>query len=490
MSEPDDPSDDARRLSRRQFVKGAVVTTVALSVGCGAPGADGDAGDPGEDGGAGDPDGGVGVDGGRDAGSDAGPEPVEPPEAFTESESDFPLGVASGDVTASSAILWTRYDGGGDVELVVWEMDGETYVRTAHVGAVTPREGFVHEEVALAAGARYRFAFFVVEAGSRTVRSAIGRVRAALAADAMEPLWIGAVSCTSNGRGLGPLGHAGGRDDLDAFLYLGDTTYNDGATSLADYRAKWNEQMSRPEYRALRASTSAIATWDDHEFDNDWNPETFSAAQLDAAIQSFFDHQPLRRDPAAPSRVWKQLSWGRTADVFVLDCRSERRPSTRGDTDIYVSREQMDWLKAALSTSTAVFKLIVNSIPITNFPGAFDFGQDDRWEGYPTQREEILRHIDDAAIPGVLWVAGDFHLASSQRVSTSGVGATQTEILVGPGAQTGNPLAWTIGGAQFDFTSTENNYVALELLPDIGRIRAHWIDASGAAFEVREYDVG
>lgn len=485
--------DEEERLSRREFAKGAALTTVALSIGCGDPMEGPDAGDAGggADGGPASMDAGAAQDAGRDAGHDAGPEPVEPPESVTESPTDFPFGVASGDATATSAIFWTSYAGSASIELAVWEMDGDTYLRAVHVGPATPREGYVHEDVGtLEGGKRYRYAFFVVEGGARTVRSAIGRMRAALPSDAMEPLMIGATSCTNNGRSIGSLGQAGMRDDLDVFLYLGDTTYNDGATTLGDYRGKWEENMGRAEYQSVRAATSALATWDDHEFDNDWNPETFDAARRDAAIQSFFDYQPLRRDPASPDKVYKSVRWGLTAEIFVLDCRSERRPSTRGSTDEYLSRAQMDWLKSGLSASPAVFKIIVNSVPITDFPGAFDFAQNDRWEGYPTQRDEILSHVDDEGLRGVLWVAGDFHLASAQRVATSGPGASQVELLVGPGGQTGNPLAFGLGGPQFDFASGRNNYTALELLPAQGRVRAYWIDDSGSSFEVHEYDIG
>ena len=101
----------------------------------------------------------------------------------------------------------------------------------------------------------------------------------------------------------------------------------------------------------------------------------------------------------------------------------------------------MNWLKEGLRNSPARFKLIMNSVPISDFPGFFDAAPEDRWEGYPAQRQEILSFIDVEEIGGVLWVAGDFHLASVQRVSVSGAGEKQHEILVGPGAQVGNPLA-------------------------------------------------
>jgi alkaline phosphatase D len=489
-----DPSRDAPapRPTRREFLGAAVVAAVGLGVGCGDGGA------------AGDLDGGAAGDAGARADAATPPDdastspdayvaPIDPPESVDESATGFPLGVASGDASGTTAIFWTRYAGTMPLELVVWEMAGEVYARTAHVGSVSPdADGYVHADVVgLTAGARHRFAFFEMDGSERAARSPIGRMRAALAEGALEALRIGAVSCTSNTRSIATIGHAAGRDDLDVFLYLGDTTYNDGARSVDQYRAKWIESVGRDEYRALRGATSALATWDDHEFDNDWNPETFDASSREAAVRTFFEHQPLRRDATAPDRVWKSVRWGRTAELFVLDCRSERRPSTRSTPSAeYISRAQMDWLKAGLVASDAVFKIILNSVPIADFPGLFDFAQNDRWEGYRAQREEILQHIDDEALTGVLWVAGDFHLASAQRVASSGPGSAQIEVLVGPGAQSGNPLAASITSAQFDFATGTNNYTLLDLDPALTRVRASWVDASGSVVETREYDLG
>lgn len=493
--------DDEPKTTRRELLGAVVVVATGVGLGCDAPLVGEDTGvardAPGTDG-AGTDGGAHDVGAGTDAASvdassapDAATPPEPPPESVAEASlATFPLGVACGDAVDDTAVFWTRYAGTRELELVVWEMAGEVYARTVVAMVVVASEGgFVHADVmGLAPGARHRYVFFEREAGVRSRRSPIGRMRAPLAADALEPLVLAACSCTSNSRAADTLARAGQRDDLDVFLYLGDTAYNDGAESLGEYRESWQESLSREGYRAIRAASSALATWDDHEFDNDWNPETFDPDQRAAAIQTFFEHQPVRRDPAAPERVWKSVRWGRTAEIFVLDCRAERRPSTRSTASAeYVSRAQMDWLKDALSASDAVFKIIMNSVPIADFPGAFDFAQNDRWEGYAAQRTEILRHIDDGAITGVLWVAGDFHLASAQRVSTSGPGATQVEILAGPGAQSANLLARFLGGDQFDFATGDNNYTLIELDPATGVARIWWIDGDGSTLETLEY---
>jgi len=479
-------SEDEKQITRRRFLASTTVATVGLAAGCGGGGTDADAGraDAGGETDGGASDGGVADAGAQDAGAeDAGaPEPVVPPED-TDEASTFGLGVSSGDVLPTAAILWTRYDGSMPLRAVAWEVDASgTYLRQLPSMDVTPADGgYVHVEVTgLNPAARHRYAFFEMDGETRVGRSPIGRFRAALAETSMEPLIIAGVSCTSNGRAKSTLERAGAREDLDLLLMTGDATYNDGAASVGEYRDKWDESMASAGWRAVRQGTSVLATWDDHEVDNNFNPESDDTTN---ARQTFFEHLPLRRDGSEPDRIWKRMRWGLTAEIFVLDCRGERQPSTRGDADVYISRAQMDWLKNGLRDSPCVFKLIVNSVPIGDMPFP---AENDRWEGYPTQREEILRFIDDEPITGVLWVAGDFHFASIGRVSGSGFGSTQTEILVGPGAQTGNPASFLLRGPQFDWSSMTNNYTTMELDPARSLIRVQWVDDDASVIQSSE----
>jgi alkaline phosphatase D len=392
----------------------------------------------------------------------------------------FPLGVASGDATDGSIVLWTHYRGQAPLTLLVWRLDDMRVVR--RIG-VRPREGgFVHADVSrLASGARYGYTF--LEDGS--MRAPIGRFRAPIDRDALEPLRFGAVSCTQNNFPKYVLEHAGARDDLDLFLLLGDTTYNDHIDSLGHFRDRWAESLGSTGWRAARRATSLLATWDDHEVANNFDPES---PDVEPARRAFFDNLPLRRDTDDPDRIYKRVRWGRTAEIFVLDTRGERRPSTRGGEDVYVSRAQMEWLKRGLEESDAVFKLILNSVPISDFPGAFAISDRDRWHGYPRQREEILTHIDEREIRGVLWISGDFHLASSQRICEAGPGAGQREILVGPGAQIPNPLAQFVVGPCFDMVAAENNYAIIDLDPIVRRAGIRWLGVEGHAFAQRSYD--
>ena len=473
--------------TRRHFLRITALSGAGLVLGCGRP-----AGVGGEDGGLVGEDGGLidAEDAGVDAGVDAGqPLPPDEPETLAEAF-NFPLGLASGDLEPTRGVLWTRYDGTAALRLRVWRMELAVYAERVADVLVTPGDGgFVHLDVAgLTPGLRYRYAFFEEDtAGALTARSAIGRFRAAFAAGQKEPMLLGATSCTQQGHTPTPLLRAGQREDLDVFLLTGDTSYNDGADTLAEYRTKWASNLGSPEYRTLRAATSVLATWDDHEVANDFNPETIDAGKFAIARAAYFESLPLRRHDTEPDRLWKSMRWGDTAEIFVLDCRGERKPSTRfnGMPHQYLSPAQFDWFKAALKASTAVFKIVMNSVPITNF--GFSAFTGDSWLSYTQQRTAILQWVEDERIEGVLWVSGDHHFASVGQVSAFGAGSQALEILAGPGGQDANPVWALLRPPRWDFASGTNNYVTIALDPMTRVARLAFHDGAGMELFAKDY---
>lgn len=399
----------------------------------------------------------------------------------------FTFGVSAGDVRSDAAVLWCYISPEVRLSVALWEVNAsDEWVRVAEALELTPNpRGYCHYEITLPTpGSWYRYVFYVRgEDGSWVSRSPVGRFRAALADDSLEPLKFGAVACCFQGLPPRPLDHAAFNRELDGFMFLGDSIYNDGAETQQEFHDSWSENLTKTSIQTLRGATSILATWDDHEITDNFDPESVSVELFETARESFFDVMPLRREvDDTPERLWRSVKWGATAEIFLLDARSERTPSKRQSADgEYLSRAQMDWLKQGLKNSTSKFKMIMNSVPISDFPGFFDAAPEDRWEGYPAQREEILSYIDDEEIPGVLWVAGDFHLASVQRVSVSGPGEKQNEILVGPGAQVGNPLAIGLSlRDQFDWSSTRNNYTVIGLDPVAETVTLEYIGADVA----------
>jgi alkaline phosphatase D len=389
--------------------------------------------------------------------------------------STFAFGITSSDPGTDRITLATRVMATTS-KVVVFQPATNQIVRT--VESPIGNDGFIAIRVdGLLPGTTYHYAWIEFVNGQPSGRSDLGRFVTSRGADNTMPMRIGAISCISRDHEFAVVDHAGRRRDLDAMIMLGDNVYCDGAETLSEFRDKYQETFAAREYKGLRASTSMIAAWDDHDVDNNWNGENVDAATLRNARQAFVEHLAPKLD--APTRIWRSLRLG-AVELFILDVRSERLPSI----DQYISPAQMQWLKAGLVASTAMFKVIVNPVPITDMPRSWAPASFLRWEGFAKQREEILKHIDDNAISGLMWLAGDFHLSFIGQVSKSGAGSTQVEVLAGPGAQSANPLDFTLDPPQFQYRTDKNNYLVLAVNPAKRQIDIEYWDVADVPFHV------
>lgn len=402
----------------------------------------------------------------------------------------FPLGVASGDATAEGIVLWTRYDGRARLGLMVWREDGDA---VAAFRVVPADGGFAHVFVDdLEPGERYRYAWLELDGGEARARSDVGRFRTALPEDARTPLQLAAFSCVSWKREHDALARAGREGEQDLLLLLGDTSYNDGAETLCEYRHTWGQTLSSEGWRLVRARSSLLATWDDHEVANDFCGPDVSRAQIAAGRRAFFEHQPVRRFRNAPDRIWRSRRWGRTAEIFVLDCRGERVCRTRGRPDAtMISETQRAWLQRGLAESPCAFKIVMTSVPIADVPVFFETKAHDRWEAWATQRRALLRFVERERIDGVFWIGGDLHIASAGRVGArpDDPGWGQLEVLAGPGAQQGSPFTEWMGPPQYDFADPRSNVTTFDLDPETLQVRVRFVLASGEAMADLTYDL-
>jgi alkaline phosphatase D len=399
----------------------------------------------------------------------------------------FPFGVACGDVLPTRAILWTRYVGASSVRLRVLAVGDDGRERSTLDAAVSVGlDGFTHVDVGdLEPGTRYRYRFVVENAQSDT-----GRFRTPIAEEAVEPLVFGVSSCSHQSFRPFPVLEHASEHELDLFFHLGDHVYNDGVTSLEALRAEYALNWSSSGMRALRRSCAWYDTWDDHEYTNNWDIEWADEAELENVRRAWFEHIPMRRNAQDPNRLWRSMRWGRTAEFFVLDLRSERRPSTRlTEEATYVSREQLEWLIAGLAASTAVFKFVLTPVPISTIPSEVDGSVHDRWEGWYAQRRRILSSIRDRRLSGVWWLAGDFHLGSVGHVDAAGYPYYGwREVLCGAAGNEGwEGYRAMIDQPQWDFATDANNYVHFELDPISRTMNVLFLGSEGEVLFERRY---
>jgi alkaline phosphatase D len=374
------------------------------------------------------------------------------PEAVAVDEARFACGVQAGNMRSTadgaSLLAWTALDvESSDLRLRVWrESDNEgEVVLVTDVAATADADGFVKVAVdGLAPSTWYSYAFFVgddvIGSAAFTARSAIGRVRTAFAVDWLTPVTIAATTCTKADNAPFTALERLAEQDADLFVHLGDMVYADGSSTREDYRAHWRASLTDPGYRALLAKQGGYFVWDDHEFDNNLDPETLSTTKLENAEAEFYANLPMAKNDQG--KLWQSWAWGKTVEIFALDCRTERLPSTMGtDAPVYLSPEQMAWLKASLKASTCHFKVILNSVPMTRMSDMWPH-KGDRWQGYEVPRQELLDFLEENQIENVWFLSGDFHVGFVARVEPTGYAKNIFEAAVGPGGNLGNPLGY------------------------------------------------
>ena len=378
----------------------------------------------------------------------------------------FPHGIQAGDVTTASAILSVRAAAPEVLIEVVGIDDTGWWPVHEAVHFLDDRAAQV-EVTGLRPGTTYGW----VARTTPSTRSVQGTFRTPPATGDDRVIRFGAVSCLGGNEPWPCLTRAA-EEALDVFLFLGDTIYADwGYTEPV--QEKWDTALAQQGMRDLTASTSIIATWDDHEVRNNFTPENTSSSEIDEGRRAFREALPQRVGPEG--QIWRKLSWGEV-DFFVLDCRGERVDGN------YISPAQLDWLREALSQSTARFKIILNSVPITDLsfiPIAGDIDAYDRWQGFPAQRQELVDHC--AGIPGVLFLSGDFHVGAAAYIEPpSSVGADLKEILCGPG---GSPInsayAFIPEGGRLPKVVAKHNVTLFECDPTTGNLSVQWIADDG-----------
>jgi alkaline phosphatase D len=434
----------------------------------------------------------------RDA-ADGATATVFDPDAVPEGTALFDLGVQAGAMTPDGARLWTHASMTVPLTLRVWREGGDPgEVLLAVEQAETPADGgFVHATVTgLAPATRYSYAFFAGTAPTFTGRSAIGRFTTAIPAGELARVRVAATTCTNQSTRPFEALTLMAAEDPDVFLQLGDMTYNDGDATIEEFRATWAENLGDPGYRAILSRAGGYFTWDDHEVVDSGDYYDAPAAVRMAGERAFYENVPAEPvDRGGRPTLWNGYAWGDSIDFIVMDSRSERDPASRLTAGArYVSEEQLAYVQDRLMTSTARFKVVLNSVPITNLPIPPWATEEDRWQGYPAQRDRLISFIVDNAIEGVWFLTGDFHLGFVTRVEVDGGGRDIWEVAVGPGGSAGgNPIpALARDGfidvetafpcAMFAYYSEETNATTtLDFDPVAGTVHIRFVEAETEA---------
>jgi phosphodiesterase/alkaline phosphatase D-like protein len=384
--------------------------------------------------------------------------------------STMPNGVASGEVTQDSVMLWARSTETGLLRFAVsTNATMEPLVATVSATNLAPEVPAKVTVTGLQPGTRYHYR--VTDPAGTT---AFGTFRTAAAPDAFSGLRFG-VSGDSRGE-LAPFPSVANVPSraLDFYVNLGDTIYADtpspavpspSATTLEQFRRKHDEvlgsRLGVPSFPDLRASTAVFAMIDDHEVVNDFaggapvgsdrrfdtNGTYLNQTQLfRSGVQAFMEYNPVApRTYDTPSdarvhgrtKLYRAARFGRDAAMFLLDARSFRDQELAGvsnPTDIaqigaflarsfdinpltgqplprrtMLGRPQVEELKSDLLAAEQAgveWKFILVPEPIQNLG---ILAASDRFEGYAAERSELLGFIHDRHLRNVVFISADIH---------------------------------------------------------------------------------
>jgi alkaline phosphatase D len=314
----------------------------------------------------------------------------------------FSYGVAAGDVSSSSALLWTRASKAGSYAVQVAtnrRFSKATTRRTraskSHDFTMTVRVSRLH------AGTRYFYRFTQCETGTagsslackRTGRpSGVGTFRTAPSSRSNATIrfaFSGDADAQPKPPSRTPFWNRFEtlrrmRLEGNAFnVFFGDTIYSDSEVVGAQkfdaltVRQKWGKykmNLGQANLRSLRGAAGSYSQWDDHEFYNNFsrfqnqfstgnNTEgTKRTVNISGQVlyargrQAYRDYTPVAY--SSRSGTYRKFRWGRNLEMFVLDERSFRSTEADYQGNCNDSRGNPDPGPTAPQSSRNVFAAI------------------------------------------------------------------------------------------------------------------------------------
>jgi alkaline phosphatase D len=374
----------------------------------------------------------------------------------------FYFGVASGDPSSESIVIWTHISTYPDSTIVVsWELAADSSFNTVLKSGTTLTDSNLQHTVKVnidslnpAQTYYYRFSD---NSGNYSTR---GRAKT-LPNSFTDNTKIAVMSCSSIYSGFfNAYRRIAEREDLQMVIHLGDYIYDYAdadeqiripvpaainPSNKAEFIERHKYYLLDPDLRAARAMQSWLVYWDNHDLDRD----------SVYAKEVFRRWLPIKETPEVQNnKLFRNLSIGDLADVYMLDVQTMRNLDTfENGESIMTGREQFDWITDEIKNSNAVWKLIgsqkmvggwytrginqsyLNLVP--NDGAVFDNGS---WDGFMETRNRLFDTISTHNINNLMFLSGDAHITmmmdfvkdpfdSINYDKVSGNGAVGTEFL-------------------------------------------------------------
>lgn len=235
-----------------------------------------------------------------------------------------------------------------------------------------------------------------------------------------------------------PIWRAVNKHRPDVFVFLGDNIYGD-TEDMRELRTKYEKLAAKPGFKQLRAQTSVIAIWDDHDYGENDAGHDYPKKEASRKIMLDFWQEPAQsarrtRDSGIytsylfgpPGKriqiILPDLRWNRTAlnSVTAEVYESERKPRNMGPyepaTDPearLLGEQQWLWLEKQLK-QPADIRLIGSSLQLLP-----EFTGWESWANFPAERRRLLDLIEKHRVEGLFIISGDTHWAEFSRLDNA-----------------------------------------------------------------------
>lgn len=197
----------------------------------------------------------------------------------------------------------------------------------------------------------------------------------------------------------------------DFMMWLGDNWYTRDADyySVPGLQYRAHRDRSLPVLQRFLQAMPHYAVWDDH----DYGPNNSNKSYIfrEQSREVFSQYWPNPSFGEEGKGIYTRYSFS-DVDFFLLDGRywssaGELPDSVNGQPNpakkMY-GDQQMEWLKNALLTSNASFKIIVTGSQALNPISIYD-----SFHHFPVEYHDFMNFLEQNHIPGILFLTGDRH---------------------------------------------------------------------------------
>jgi alkaline phosphatase D len=382
----------------------------------------------------------------------------------------IPYGIASGDITQGSAVIWSRSD--RPARMLVEYADDYTFRNTKQiVGSVALAASDYTARLTLTGlptgqSVFYRVRFQDLDDAKLISTPTNGSFRT-VPQKGKDITFVWGGDTAGQGWGINPdfggmrIYEAMRRLKPDFFIHSGDTIYADNpiqsevkladgkiwrnlvteekskvAETLKEFRGNYLYNLMDKNVRRFNAEVPQLVQWDDHEIRNNWYPnqiidndDRYKVKDVNLLAsrgkQAFLEYAPIRLNGSNPSQIYRAFNYGAALEIFMLDKRSyrgqnspNRQPNSSSET-AFLGNQQLQWLKQRLLNCKATWKVIASDMPVGLMirDGAKAFENVSNGNGMPLGRElelaELFRFIKSNQIRNVVWLTADVHYAAA-----------------------------------------------------------------------------